>query len=268
MRPVILYRKGVDPSADKVELEAIKKAGILYAHQRTDILNDDLVIGRYSVLPFYKELEEDIRNQGAQLINSFRQHQFIADMREWCAVLEGYTPMLYTRLQDCPENGFLVVKGQTNSKKFQWDTHMLARGRSGAVEIYGKLKEDSLFDDQEIYARPYMPLKRFMTAFNGLPITNDYRYFVCDGQILTGAYYWASHFDEVKDQVLEANKPPKAFLEKVIDKIGFNAYFYALDVAESEAGTWIVVEINDGQMSGLSCNDPLTLYTELAKVLG
>lgn len=261
----ILYRRGVNPDEDDLEVAAASRY-FKVVHQRTEIPLGDLVIGRMSVLPFYKELEKDINNQGGRLINTFRQHQYIADMREWCASLGELTPKLYERLQDCPAVGPFVVKGQTNSRKFQWDTHMFAKDRRAVMEVYGRLKEDSLFLDQEIYARDYVPLQRLMTAFNGLPITKEFRFFVCNGKILTGAFYWQSHLADLKDVPMEW-EVPRHFLDECVRRIGGNANFYALDVAKTQKGEWTVIEINDGQMSGLSCNDADKLYRALKEHL-
>ena len=45
------------------------------------------------------------------------------------------------------------------------------------------------------------------------------------------------------------------------------ASFFVLDVAETASGEWIVVEVNDAQMSGLSGVDPAKLYANMANVL-
>ena len=43
------------------------------------------------------------------------------------------------------------------------------------------------------------------------------------------------------------------------------ANFFVLDLAEKKSGGWVLVEINDGEMSGLSENDPDMLYSNLRK---
>jgi hypothetical protein len=43
--------------------------------------------------------------------------------------------------------------------------------------------------------------------------------------------------------------------------------YYVIDVAKTAAGKWILIELNDGQMSGLSDNDPDVLYSNLKKSL-
>jgi len=40
-----------------------------------------------------------------------------------------------------------------------------------------------------------------------------------------------------------------------------------VDVARTESGEWIVIELNDGQQSGLSDNDPDQLYSNMKKML-
>jgi hypothetical protein len=46
-----------------------------------------------------------------------------------------------------------------------------------------------------------------------------------------------------------------------------NVNFFVMDVALTESGRWIVIELNDGQMAGLSENDPDVLYGNMKKML-
>lgn len=264
MRPVILYRKGMDFEADEVEIAAAKDAGFLVIYQRTDVMEGNLVIGRFSVLPFYKELYLDVYKCGGRLINAYSNHVFIADMAAWCHVLGDLTPKLYARMQDMPETGRFVVKGQTNSKKFLWSTHMYAESRAQAVEIFCKLKEDALFESQAVYARDYVPLVKLGDGLNGLPISKEFRFFVVGDEIICGAFYWSSHVGDI-ESVPDVSEVPTSFLNEAIGRIGHRASAYALDVAQTEAGDWIVIELNDLQMSGLSCNEPKAFYEGLYK---
>jgi ATP-grasp domain, R2K clade family 3 len=45
------------------------------------------------------------------------------------------------------------------------------------------------------------------------------------------------------------------------------APFVVADVALTTAGDWILIELNDGQMSGLSDTDANELYSKIAKEL-
>jgi hypothetical protein len=267
MRPVILFRRGVDGNDDE-EFNTAKQY-LPVITQRTDARPGDLVIGRYSVLPFYKELEADLAHNGATLVNTIGQHQFIADMAQWVPVLLDIdaTPPMYA-MDRIPEKGPFVVKGHTNSKKQLWNTHMFAETKRRAVEIALELMQDTLIGGQQIYIRPFVPLRRLAVGLNELPINEEYRFFVFRGQIISGGFYWSSHIEDIpfpERSNLHPGNVPSKFLQTVVETIGDSAAFYVLDVARCASGQWMVVELNDGQMSGLSENDPHVLYSSLSE---
>jgi hypothetical protein len=83
--PAVLYR--LSPGLmDEAELTAAKKHFVTY-NSRMSALGGDLVIGRYSVLPFYQELENDLGVVGAKLVNTYRQHRYVADLQNYVADL-------------------------------------------------------------------------------------------------------------------------------------------------------------------------------------
>lgn len=63
------------------------------------------------------------------------------------------------------------------------------------------------------------------------------------------------------------NEVPKEFIQEVIEKIGDEVPFYVVDVAKTDEGNWIVIELNDGQMSGLSANPPKIFYKNLYQII-
>ena len=263
MRPLILFRE--IPNQGKDEIKVACKYFDL-TDSRMDIEPNDLVIGRYSVLPFYEEMERDIMLADAKLINTLSQHKYIANLMEWYEDLEGLTPRSWPCLEVAPIEGPFVLKGETNSRKFQWDTHMFAKNRRDAANICVELQNDSLICSQNVVVREYIPLKTYMTAIHGLPITKEFRVFVAYVEILSGGYYWSSHVEDLP-VVPSCDEVPKDFLREVIERISNKASFYAIDVAQTEKGDWIVVELNDGQMSGLSENKPEALYKNLRRVV-
>lgn len=275
MNPVILFR-GRGPAVE-AELAAAQKYFNVVDH-RAAVPTDSLCIGRYSVLPFYRELELDLAEHDSRLINSTLQHQYIADLQNWYQDLSENTPETWFRIEDIPENeqGPFVLKGETNSKKELWSTHFYAKDRAALMDVLHKLHNDSLIGSQRIYVRKF---ERFQTIctddISGQPITHEYRTFVANGKILSSAYYWQSHSDYLVESSLiskDAIQDPLGlypdlggFVEARISEIGDNATAYAIDVALHEDGRWRVVELNDLQMSGLSCNDPEAFYSALQK---
>lgn len=275
MTPVILYRKYEAEYGDD-EIEAMQQHFPITSH-RTDIKSGDLVIGRYSVLPFYKEQEEDINNVGANLINTYAQHRYIADMGNWYQDLDGITPKSWPLSENWgyldqfiphTEFGPFVVKGETNSRRQKWFTHMYAHDRGKLKDVISNLRDDSLLQNQTLWIRKFEKFKNYGLQVNGLPISDEYRFFVCDGQLLSGGYYWTSCLNDIDGTDLpDVSKVPRSFLKAVIEHIGKKARFYALDVAQKEDGNWTVVELNDGQMSGLSENKAETVFRNLRRVV-
>lgn len=264
MIPVIYYRQCRD--LDDLEITAMCN-NFRCVTSRLGVQKDELCISRYSALPYYRELEQDINSLGARMINTYRQHRYIADLGDWSQDFEGITPETWSNLDMVPDSAFpVIVKGETNSKKFQWDTHFFAKTRRDAVDVMCRLQEDGFISDQWIYFRRFVPLKTYTIGLRGVPISKEFRVFICRGNVLSRGYYWSSHVDDLPD-VPDANEIPKALLDQVIERVGKSADYYTVDVAQTEKGEWIVIELNDGQQSGLSENDPNVLYSNLAKVL-
>jgi hypothetical protein len=125
-----------------------------------------------------------------------------------------------------------------------------------------------ILEHQIIYAREYVPLKTYFTAPHGLPITEEFRFFVCMGKVLCDGYYWSNYSEEFPGgKAPDPSRVPSIFLQDVIKRVGDKATFYVIDVAQAENGDWIVIELNDGQMSGLSDCDPERLYKNLHRVI-
>lgn len=265
------------------ELAAAVAAGFHCVPSRMMIERGDLVVGRYSVLPYYKEAAADIEHVGAQLINSVRQHHYIADMRNWVEDLGDLTPKTWYRLDEftwdeTTGEGPFVLKGQTNSRKDRWKTHMFAATKRDTTDVYDRLLNDGLLGQageghQDIYIRQYVPLVTYARGIADLPITKEFRFFVARGQVLCGAFYWSHWGDTCLDQdptwkEPDVNEVPLEFVEEAVRRIGDKATFYAIDFAQDTLGRWWVIDLNDGQMSGLSGNLPDRLYSRLASVLG
>lgn len=218
-----------------------------------------MVICRYSCLPYYKELEEDLLMNDCRMINSYKQHEWIAQYKYY-DILKHFMSRTWTDediYKADPHTSFMV-KGKTNSRKTSWK-HLFADSRSNAVLLAAELKQDSLIGSQDIIYREYVELENFGYDCTGIPIANEWRIFCLFDKILTYGYYW-SNFPEVQPEV-----PPQVLqLANELTKIVCDhTNFYVLDIAVKKDGNPILIEINDGQMSGLSNCCPKALYKRL-----
>lgn len=234
---------------------------------RSECRPGSLVVGRYSVLPYYKESFDDLKVRGATLIHTPEQHNSIADLRVWYPYLEhltfkSYWDKGYATVPDS-EHGW-VVKGKTNSRKQLWNTHMFAKDRQSLRDVMYRLMDDTLIGQQELIIREFEPLEHVEDSLNGLQASNEWRFFILDDKILVHGFYWSW----VEDPLEEIEQAGIDVVQEAITALKpLGLRFYVLDVAKTVAGQWKVVEVNSGQMSGLSLCDPTALYQNLKRAL-
>lgn len=222
-----------------------------------------LIIPRYSSLPYYEELERDVSNMGGTLINSYAQHKYIANY-SYYQDIKDFTFKSWKlgefNIPDIP----LVVKGATNSKKWEWNTNMFAENRKKAYDIASRLSKDSLVGTQDIIFKEYIPLKNIEIGLNGLPFSEEYRFFFYKNQLITGGFYW-SGAETAEDYI---NIPPdiEEFARHISFLVKDNVNFYVIDVARKADNKPICIELNCGTMSGLSMISPDIFYGRLKEV--
>lgn len=275
--PVILIRAEL---SEENEIEQAAHAGFAVIQKRADVLScrsetdaPTLVIPRYSALPYYKELEADVEALGGRLVNTYSEHLYVADLNRWYWDFDDLTPKTWMRPADVPWDwkGSFVLKGMTNSRKHKWQTHAFAEDRADVSRVLNNLLDDVLVSEQGICVREFESFYTFpdIEGINGLPVTNEHRFFIYKGEIVGSGFYWSEHFDVLKTQhpgrVLGS---PHAWVkENVCHRLSDRVPFVVADVAEHQDGRWRLVELNDGQMSGLSCVDAELLYGRLFEAI-
>lgn len=262
--PVVYMRSSLAESQE----EHIASQYFPLVHLRTRIPPSALVIPRYSALPFNLELAQDVENLGSELINSHTQHRWVADF-EYYSVVEQFTPRTWTDrdFYRCGFPGPFVLKGRTNSRKHKWSTEMFVKTKNEALGLANRLANDSLIGPQGILYREYVPLVTFaVDPISGLPYTNEWRFFFYQSKMLACGYYWSS-YSEAKSLGSDPGPQANNFATRVAELVAPYVNFFVLDVAERQDGGWVLIEINDGCMAGLSEVDPHKLYKNLRDAL-
>ena len=238
---------------------------------RSHIPERSIVIGRYSVLPFFRELELDLQRFGSRLLNPYREHNWIAGFIDYYEALKDYTPRSWTESEYpyCGYDGPVVVKGRTNSRKRRWGGKggMFAANRKEAIELIGDLSQDPLIGPQGLVVREYVPLVTYEhDPISGLPITNEHRFFFHKTTLLCHGYYWVTASDETQKQA-HVTQETLDLAHKLAAIAAENVTGFVLDLAEKQSGGWMLVEMNDLQMSGLSACKAEDFYGNLKKAL-
>ncbi len=267
MSPIVYVHEETDMGE-----AAIAAKHLITVNSRMDIPPNSVVVARYGLLPHYKEWERDLSRNGSRLLNSYAQHKFIADLVDWggeYGVLKGLTPMAYTRRWDLLPEGSYVVKGRTNSFKQDWNSKMYAETKADVPRLAALINSDSILRDQGVVARPFVPLRKLDTGLNGLPISNEWRTFWIMGpngpHLLAKGYYWQASHPE-SEALATWSREALELSWKAARLVGEHVNFFVIDVAETQTGEWIVIEVNDGQMSGLCGCDADNFYSTLAMV--
>lgn len=267
---IILFRKSL---AEENEFQKIKEYFSDIIQYRSELSNfsKGKVLYRYSALPFPKELEYDVYKFGLEPVNTTQMHDFVADIRNWYPILKKLTPHTWFDLEDWIKEGpdrthSFILKGYTNSRKNLWKTHMFAKSANDVSSVYRELLDDSLIGDQGICIREFENFKRYGESIVGLPITKEFRFFVFMGKIVGRGFYWSNHIYDLQElgiAIPSAYEVPEEFLTEIINLVSPNINFWVMDIAQKEDGTWRLVELNDGSMSGLSCVDAGELYSNI-----
>ena len=256
MKSLLLVRQQY---MSKYELQFASKH--IHVEESRMACKNNLVVGRYSVLPFYDELERDLRLVGSRLINSYDEHRWIATF-DYYHEVKQFTPETWTdeNIHLCQHPGPFVVKGKLSSKKWNWKSSMFAETKQDALKLAGRLKEDSEISEQGVVYRRYVALKTFEIGRNGLPFTNEWRLFYHKSKLLCAGYYWS--LGDCYRQA-EITNDCLTLADKIAQIAADFTTFFTLDMAETDDGDWILIEINDGQMAVPSEHDLDELYCNL-----
>ncbi|UBV44775.1 ATP-grasp domain-containing protein (plasmid) [Deinococcus taeanensis] len=174
------------------------------------------------------------------------------DREEVKAILESFGPQP------------LIVKDYVKSRKHEWDEACFI---PDATDIEPAMQVIETFLSRQgeqfqggVVLRAFEPFKALGThSRSGMPLTQEYRLFVHDGEVISSDMYWE------EGDYPEAALPLERFVE-VARRV--NSRLFTMDVAQREDGEWLVVELGDGQVAGLPERaDRAQLYGALAHLL-
>lgn len=241
----------------------------------------------------YRRMEVALTALEKVLVTSTSQYLYSYHFPNWYKDIEEMTPKstwipqedfgpilkLDTILPTMAFNQFgpksLIVKDYVKSRKHEWFDACFIPGTGVAVNA-----DDSSFKawDQNfmrvvrnfverqgeflvggLVLREFVNLKRIgIHTKSRLPLVNEHRFFVVDGQVVYQAPYWG-------EGDYSGRKPTPETIEHALFRL--RAPFLSIDVAELEDGGWIIVEIGDGGTSGIpDGGSPLDFYKALRSV--
>ena len=260
LNPILFIRKeGYDASLK--EINAAKKY-FTVINNLDEVSSGENIIGRFSLRPFYQDIEKEIKNKNSDVLLPYEDFLYIEDIRRWYQDLKDFTPRTWSLGDDIDSDGPFFIKGITNSLKHEWDKSFVKNKDDLEKSIEG-IKKNPLLENQDIVIREYIPLRKLGESPKGMPISEEYRLFVLNSEVLVGGFYWSDYKNLIKDA--DWKKIPEDFIKQVINKVPVR--YYVLDIGIKEDGTPIVIELNDPGMSGLCDIDVDEFYKNLSQKL-
>lgn len=273
--------KEVD-SAMKAEYEAAKLVGFevfLFDHDefiRSGNLHTNLPYNNSSIEAVilrgwmlkheqYMRLSFCLPGKGYVLINSvdsYLECHYLPKALPYIQYHSGlvwYTTLAKIDIEDWePARKFLggdvIIKDYVKSEKGNPDLFLLSKDLTNEeftnrvmrfVEARGKLFNEG------IVLKEVLPLKKYEGQ------TNEWRFFYYKNENLI--------FNQNSDTPVSVTSP-SAYMIDELDRIAIkvNSDFFTIDIAELENGTWTILEMGDGQVSGLPTReDAISFYNKL-----
>lgn len=205
----------------------------------------------------YKEFYEALEQRGIFLINTPEEYNRYHLLPGWYEDFENETAKSVWSTTDKIEDavaltrgldGAFIVKDYVKSRKHEWYDACFIKNiqdTENASKVIGNFLDrqaDSLIGG--VVLRHFETLRQIGFHENsGMPLSEEYRVFVYDGQILAIDDYWTD-----KNEV-NLTKEEYSWIELICKRIKSN--FATVDLARKEDGSLIIMEFGDGQVSGL-----------------
>lgn len=142
---------------------------------------------------------------------------------------------------------------------------MYSNTKEGLRSTIDKLLDDPLIKEQGVVIREYIPLETYEIGINGMRFTNEWRFFIYKNKIVDYGYYWSIIDDKTK--IKNIDKEAINLVNEISNIVSEYVNFFVIDIAKTETGDWMVIELNDAQMSGLSTIEPENFYKNLIEII-
>lgn len=246
------------------------------ALRRVRSIQESVVYRGWVLRPaIYVQLFDSLLERGANLVNTAQQYRHCHYLPESYAAIARQTPQtvwlplvgeidfdeIRAKLEIFGDKP-LIVKDYVKSRKHEWLRSCFIPRANDAAEVERVVRNfvegqgDGL--NEGLVFREFVPLRSVGThEKSGAPISQEFRLWFWKNELLYWSTYWEG--GEYADE-----SPPLDKFEELAREVHSN--FFSMDVAQTQSGQWIVIELGDGQVAGLpSSNDIAPFYEKLAQ---
>lgn len=218
----------------------------------------------------YDAIYQAAAAKGVRLVNTPLQYRTAMEFDQFYPLLGDLTPdsAVAATLEEVAAVADVAefpvfVKGAIKSNKDQGWAACVAHDRAQLAEIGRSLLARERRSRGKVIVRRLVSFRVVATDQQSFPIGREYRAFVHRDDVLAYGFYW----DEHRDSIALTRADEAAIMALSIEaarRIG--TPFIAVDIGQLEDGSWIVIEVSDGQFAGLSHVTTLELWSKLANI--
>jgi hypothetical protein len=216
----------------------------------------------------YHEFYNQLEIAGGHLVNAPDEYDYMHMLPNWIRDFEDDTSdSVWT--SDLSDDGInmllthfdagtsVIVKDYVKSRKHEWDEAFFIPDVSDvehALDVIQTFIERQGADIVGgIVLREYAELRSIGThPVSGMPIAEEYRVFYWRGRVVTVIDYWKNNNVNLPVDILD-------YIVAVGQRVT-NSNFYTIDFAIKSDGTPMIMEMGDGQVSGLQEYDEIMFY--------
>ncbi len=225
----------------------------------------------------YKFLFEHLLSKNIKLVNTPKEYETCHYLPSSYKYIEGLTPRTNWMVMDEPidfekvfkltdvfQEEAIIVKDFVKSLKHNWKEACFipnASDRDAVRKVVSRFLElQGSYLNKGLVFRKFEELE-FLTnhSKSKMPLTKEFRLFFLYGELIEVFNYW--------DEGDYGNTRPDLDKFKEVGKT-IKSNFFAMDIAQKKDGSWIIMELGDGQVSGLPDNaDKTSFYKTLSEYL-
>ncbi len=220
----------------------------------------------------YEKLYLALKQKNISLVNSTEQYTNCHYLPNSYDIIKDMTPIsiwfsvdqFYNNFESVCEklsifNGNpIMVKDYVKSRKHEWNDACYIHSSNDEIEIKRVTNNFVTRQAEDLNVglvfREFIELE-FLTnhSKSNMPLTKEYRIFVLNKKPISIFKYWDE--GEYSSEVI-----PVDGYREIIDNI--NSNFFTIDIAKQKKGGWIIIEVGDGQVSGLPDNANIKEFYE------
>jgi hypothetical protein len=227
-------------------------------------------IARVGAFEDYENDCRELAEDGIHLIHSPQQHFLCCELPNWYPLLEDLTPR--SKWYDLPpepdeiaaEFGWPVfVKGVRQTSQHRKALSVI-EGPAEFNEAMLVYRNDPILKWQRIACREYVPLRRVGKPIqeDRIPSSFEFRTFWWKGKLVGfGRYWWE---DDPYSFTAAEKSAALELSQKAANRL--DVPFLVVDIAQTVAGKWIVIECNDAQESGYAGALPISIWQNIVQI--